>query len=76
MGHATIPLRKNEQRNLIWIERQSKLWVENEKEWKKHYLKLHLQFGHGSYSKIEAMLGKVLKDDQILMHIKRRDQAY
>jgi len=25
MGHATIPLRKNERGNLIWIERQSKL---------------------------------------------------
>src|SRR5215469_13666131 len=63
MGHTMIPLRKNEQGSLIWIERQSKLWIENEKEWKQHCLRLHLQFGHGSYSKLETMLLKALKGD-------------
>src|SRR5215469_4089508 len=58
-----IPLRKNEQGSLIWIERQSKFSIENEKEWKQHCLRLHLQFGHGSYSKLETMLLKALKGD-------------
>ena len=71
MGHATIQLRKNEQGNLIWIERQSKLWLENEKEWKQHCLRLHLQFGHGSYSKIETMLIKALKDDRTFNKYKK-----
>ena len=55
-------MRNNDQENLMWIERQSKLWLEDEKEWK-HCLKLHLQFGHGTYSKIETMLNKALRDD-------------
>ena len=55
----------------MWIEKQSKLWIENEKEWKKHCLNLHLQFGQASYSKI-VMLNKVLKEDQTFNKFKKK----
>ena len=32
MGHVTIPLRKNEQGKLIWLERQTKESIKDEKE--------------------------------------------